>query len=97
MAQRACARLPLPLPRPAGAVPVRGCIALDLATPAYGYYYGAGVQWRNLLRGVDLSLDVRYGDKIARDNLLPSDPPQDPRPDTFYDLTGATLSLSYHW
>ena len=74
-----------------------GASRLDLATPAYGYYYGAGIQWRNLLRNVDVGLDVRYGDKIARDKLLPSDPPSDPRPDTFYDLTGATLSLSYHW
>ncbi len=74
-----------------------GAARYDLATPAYGYYYGAGVQWRNLLRGVDLSLDVRYGDKIARDKLLPSDPPSAPRPDRFYDLLGATLSLSNHW
>jgi hypothetical protein len=74
-----------------------GASRYDLATPAYGYYFGAGVQWRNLLRNVDLSLDFRYADKIARDKLLPSDPPSEPRPDSFYDLTGATLSLSYHW
>lgn len=74
-----------------------GASRYDLATPAYGYYYGTGVQWRNLLRGVDLNLDVRYADKIARDKLLPGDPASSPRPDSFYDLTGATLSLSYHW
>lgn len=74
-----------------------GASRLDLATPAYGYYYGAGVQWRNLLPNVDLGLDLRYGDKIARDKLLPSDPPSTKRPDSFYDLTGATLSLSYRW
>jgi hypothetical protein len=71
-----------------------GASRLDVATPAYGYYYGAGVQWRNLLPNVDLGLDLRYGDKIARDKLLPSDPPSTKRPDSFYDLTGATLSLS---
>ena len=74
-----------------------GASRLDLATPAYGYYYGAGVQWRNLLPGIDLGLDIRYGDKIARDKLLPSDPPRLKRPDSFYDLTGATLALSYRW
>jgi capsule assembly protein Wzi len=74
-----------------------GASRLDLATPAYGYYYGAGVQWRNLFPGIDLSLDLRYGDKIARDKLLPSDGPSEKRPDSFYDLTGATLSLSYRW
>lgn len=74
-----------------------GASRLDLATPAYGYYYGAGVQWRNLLPNIDLGLDLRYGDKIARDKVLPSDPPSTKRPDSFYDLTGATLSLSYRW
>jgi hypothetical protein len=78
-----------------------GASRLDLATPAYGYYYGAGVQWRNLFPGIDLGLDLRYGDKIARDKLLPSDGPSSgpdvKRPDQFYDLTGATLSISYRW
>src|SRR4029079_326303 len=31
-----------------------GASRLDLATPAYGYYYGAGVQWRNLLPNIDV-------------------------------------------
>ena len=74
-----------------------GASRLGLATPAYGYYYGAGVQWRNLLPGIDVGVDLRYGDKIARDKLLPSDPPSTKRPDSFYDLTGATLSISYRW
>jgi hypothetical protein len=74
-----------------------GASRLDLATPAYGYYYGAGVQWRNLLPHTDVGIDLRYGDKIARDKLLPSDPPSEKRPDSFYDLTGATLSISYRW
>jgi hypothetical protein len=74
-----------------------GASRLDLAMPAYGYYYGVGVQWRNLLPNVDAGLDLRYGDKIARDKLLPTDPPFTKRPDAFYDLTGATLSLSYRW
>jgi len=74
-----------------------GASRLDLATPAYGYYYGAGVQWRNLLPGFDLGLDLRYGDKIARDKLLQNEPPSTKRPDSFYDVIGATLSLSYRW
>jgi hypothetical protein len=40
---------------------------------------------------------VRYADKIARDKLLPTDPPSLKRPDSFYDLLGATLSVSYRW
>jgi hypothetical protein len=74
-----------------------GASRLDLATPAYGYYYGVGVQWRNLLPSIDLGLDLRYGDKIARDKLLTTDGPRVKRPDSFYDLTGATLSVSYRW
>jgi hypothetical protein len=74
-----------------------GAARYDLATPAYGYYFGAGVQWRNLLPNTDLSLDFRYGDKIARDKLLESDPPSNQRPDAFFDISGATFGLSYRW
>jgi hypothetical protein len=74
-----------------------GAARYDLATPAYGYYLGGGVQWRNLLRNVDLGLDVSYADKVARDKLLPDDPVADPRPDIFYDISSAKLSLSYRF
>ena len=42
--------------------------------------------------GVDVNAD-----KVARDKLLPTDPGTDPRPDSFYDVTAATLSLSYRF
>jgi hypothetical protein len=74
-----------------------GAARYDLATPAYGYYIGAGVQWRDLLKGLDVNLDFKYADKVARDKLLPTDPGSDPRPDSFYDVTAATLSLSYRF
>jgi hypothetical protein len=70
-----------------------GAARLDLATPAYGYYLGCGVQFKELLPGWDLGLDLRRGDKIARDNVLPTDP-QGGSPDNFYDLTGLSLYLS---
>ncbi|MEX2496655.1 MAG: hypothetical protein WD448_11230 [Woeseia sp.] len=70
-----------------------GAARLDLATPAYGYYAGGGLQFRDLLPNWDLNLDLRYGDKVARDNLLPSDP-QGGSPDNFYDITGVSLYLS---
>ena len=47
-----------------------GAARLDLATPAHGYYLGGGVQLKELVRGWDLSIDLRLGDKLARDNLL---------------------------
>ncbi len=73
-----------------------GAARYDLATPAYGFYYGAGLQWRDLLPHVDLGLEARYYDSIARDRLLPNEP-QAPRPDSFYDVFGGVLSLSYHF
>jgi hypothetical protein len=70
-----------------------GAARLDLATPAYGYYLGGGLQFKEILPSFDLAIDVRLGDKLARDNLLPSDP-QGGRPDNFYDLTGVSVYLT---
>jgi hypothetical protein len=36
---------------------------------------------------------LRYGQNIARDHILPSDP-QGPRPDSFYKIESAVLYLS---
>jgi hypothetical protein len=44
---------------------------------------------RNVLPGWDVGVDVRYDDTMARDHLLPNDP-QGPRPDSFYDIIGAS-------
>lgn len=73
-----------------------GAARLDLATPAYGYYAGGGVQFKDIMPGWDLNLDLRYGDKVARDNVLPNDP-QGGRPDNFYDITGVSLYLGYRF
>ncbi len=73
-----------------------GAARLNLATPAYGYYFGGGVQFKDLRPKWDLSIDLRYGDKIARDNLLPADP-KGGSPDNFYDLTGISVYLSWRF
>jgi hypothetical protein len=73
-----------------------GAARLDLATPAYGYYFGGGVQFRDLKPGWDLNVDLRYGDKVARDNVLPDDP-QGGSPDNFYDVLGISAYLSYRF
>ncbi|HUQ52669.1 MAG TPA: hypothetical protein VM692_10630 [Gammaproteobacteria bacterium] len=70
-----------------------GAARLDLATPAYGYYYGAGMRLKELVAGWDLGIDLRYGDKLARDNLLPTDP-QGGKNDNFYDLSSVAVYLS---
>jgi hypothetical protein len=72
-----------------------GAARYALATPAYGFYYGLGVQYRNVLPGWDVGVDVRYDDSIARDHLLATDPPNvGQRNDTFYDVLAAVFTVS---
>jgi hypothetical protein len=71
-----------------------GASRYDLATPAYGLYYGLGVQWRNLFPTWDIGVDVRRANKVARDHLLNGDPSSAVRPDSFYDITGYSLVLT---
>ncbi|MEZ5533744.1 MAG: capsule assembly Wzi family protein [Steroidobacteraceae bacterium] len=73
-----------------------GAARYDLATPAYGVYLGAGAQWRDLLPRLDLSLDLRYASKVARDDLVAGDPVGG-RPDSFYDIASAALYFSYRF
>jgi hypothetical protein len=69
----------------------------DLATPAYSLYGGAGLLFHDFLGswlpGWDLGLDARYGQNIARDHVLPTDP-TGYRPDSFYKIPSAVLYLS---
>jgi hypothetical protein len=73
-----------------------GAARYALATPAYGFYYGLGLQWRDILAHVDAGVEARYYESVARDRLLASDP-HSTRPDSFYDISGAVLSLTYHF
>jgi hypothetical protein len=73
-----------------------GAARYSLGTPAYGFYYGVGAQWRNVIPGWDLGAELRYDDTLARDHLLPDDP-HGTRPDSFYDVVSATFTVSYHF
>jgi hypothetical protein len=68
-----------------------GAARIDLGTPAYGYYFGGGVELKDLWPRWSLGIDLRIGDKLARDNVLPTDPIGD---DNFYDVTGLAVYLS---
>ena len=70
-----------------------GAARFDLGTPAYGYYYGAGFQFKQLVSTWDLSIDLRIADEVARDNLLPSDP-QGGMSDNFRDIFGISFYLT---
>jgi hypothetical protein len=72
-----------------------GAARLDLATPAYGYWLGGALEY-DFSQHWAVSFDLRIGDKLARDNVLPTDP-QGGRPDNFYDLRGVSLYLSHRF
>lgn len=73
-----------------------GAARYGTATPAYGFYFGGGAQWRNIVPHWDLGIEYRYGVKLDRLRVLPSDPPASIgyRPDAYYDISMATLYVS---
>ena len=72
-----------------------GAARLDLATPAMGYWLGGALEY-DFSPHWAVSFDLRIGDKLARDNLLPTED-QGSRPDNFYDLRGFSLYLSHRF
>lgn len=69
----------------------------DWQLPAYGYFGGVGIQWRNILPNTDINFDFKTYNKIARDKLLSTDPDPNPLPDIFIDINSTTAYLSYHF
>jgi hypothetical protein len=63
-------------------------------TPAYGFYYGVGLQWRNILPHWDVGIDYRYASKVDRLRYLPGEPQGGYRPDAYYDISLGTLYVS---
>jgi hypothetical protein len=67
----------------------------DFGVPAYGYFWGAGVQLTDLFPKWDLAVEARQYDKLGRDKMLPNDPPSTPgQPRIFFDLENVTLHVS---
>ena len=60
-------------------------------TPAYGFYYGAGLQWRNILPHWDVGIDFRYASKVDRVN---PPPPPEGQSYGYHDITFCTLYVS---
>jgi hypothetical protein len=77
-----------------------GAARYDIGLPAYGYYWGAGLQYMNLFSTRwDLGLDFRHHEKLGRDKALPTDPPSSIAEGTrvFFDVNGTALYLSRRW
>ena len=75
-----------------------GVARYDQATPAHGYILGLGLEWL-FLSDVSFSTEFAYGDKVARDRVLASDPPslQPSSPEIFYDIYIGSLYLSWYF
>ena len=71
-----------------------GAARYAAATPAYGFYYGAGLQWREVLPHWDIGIDYRYASKVDRVRVLPTDPQGGYNHDAYYDVTLGTLYIS---
>jgi hypothetical protein len=71
-----------------------GAARYAAATPAYGFYYGAGLQWREVLPHWDVGIDYRYASKVDRVRVLPTDPQGGYRGDAYYDVSLGTLYVS---
>jgi hypothetical protein len=73
-----------------------GASRYAVATPAYGFYTGAGLQWRNVLPGWDVGVDYRDVISAQRQRDLPTDPVPlgTAKPDALYSISSWTLYLS---
>jgi len=73
-----------------------GASRYSLATPAYGLYFGAGPQWRNVLPGWDVGLDYRalINAQRLRDLSTDPDPLGSPKNDSFHTIFALTLYVS---
>ena len=73
-----------------------GASRYPVGTPAYGFYAGAGLQWRDLLPGWDVGIDYRTVIAAERERDLPTDPQPlaTSKPDALYGISGETLYIS---
>jgi hypothetical protein len=74
-----------------------GIARYDLATPAHGYYLGAGLESRFFDEHLGITIEGAYGDKIARDRVLPSDPPPTITPEVFYDISAINAYITWYF
>lgn len=75
-----------------------GAARYDAQLPAQGYYMGAGLQYLGVLPGWDVGADYRYHEKLTRDKVLSSDPPQTLQlPRRSFDISGVSLYVSRKW
>lgn len=71
-----------------------GAARYRIDLPAWGYYWGAGLQYRDVLPKWDAGIDVRHHEKISRNNLLPTDRGVSVSTVSFRDVNGLAFYAS---
>ena len=71
-----------------------GAARYQIGLPAWGYYWGGGIQYRDILPRWDLGLDIRHYEKISRNNLLSTDRGYGISTVSFRDIGGGSIYLS---
>lgn len=70
--------------------------ATPLGTPAYGFYYGFGLEWRDVVPHVNIGIDLHYDDGIACGHLLPTDPLYQQARQLLRCVWGGIAKITYH-
>jgi hypothetical protein len=66
----------------------------SVGLPAYGWYYGIGMERTKIFRSWDLTLDLYSYLKMGRDKALPDDPPIfTNKPRIFFNVDGLRVSI----
>ena len=76
-----------------------GVARYDYGLATNGYYWGAGIQLRDVLPKWDVGFDWRHHETLNRDKALPTDPVPSPEthPRLYIDIDGVTLYVSRRW
>jgi hypothetical protein len=69
-----------------------GAARYEAQTPAYGWYGGAGMQWRDVWKNWDIGVDYRIGDHMSR-NKTPTETIII-WPNAFYTIQGVSTYIS---
>lgn len=76
-----------------------GVARYDYGLATNGYYWGAGIQLRDVLPKWDVGVDVRHYEKLNRDKALPTDPIPSPEthPRLYIDIDGTSFYITRRW